>query len=163
MTSNAKDGEPTLRMTLDTGLQDDLVFVRSFSEPDLAFLRFPASKPSQLQTASTDSNDITGHYEKEGAEVNVERLSKDTIRIHVESAVDDHECRVGVFEPEYALLNQDNAVFKGEDDSRIIFRFEKDKVIVESQNSRAYCGTKAAGNMDGVYQKTKRTPDFPRL
>lgn len=176
VTSNPDDKISTLSLTLHTGLQDDLSFVRAFSELDLAFLRAHSSASVIGLAGAADTArplDITGQYAMgdggsgREATLNVEKLSTEKIRISISGTGEqlrpggpNHWCEIGDDEPAYAVLIENNAVYyRKHSNSKLTFKFRKDHVSVDSPDGGTACD---GVDIRGVYRKHRPKPQWPR-
>jgi uncharacterized protein len=109
------------------------------------------------------ADDFTGHYTKKNGEVNVQMLSIDKLKIHINTVVGMHPCNIGEDDDAMAVIKGNTATYKDEQGAVIVLTFGKNNLKVKTNDqANGYCGSAAAGSMDGNYMKKSSKPDFPK-
>lgn len=116
-----------------------------------------------LLTARAFAEDqFTGHYTKKNGEVNVQKISADKLKIHINTVVGMHPCNIGEDGDAIATLKGNSATYKNAEGANVFVNFGTNKLSVKAnEQANDYCGSAAVGSMDGNYSKKSTQPDFP--
>lgn len=114
-----------------------------------------------VATCVMAGDSFTGKYEMKskqvGGRINLKALDGNKIKFSIGTAtVGGHTCEADG----EAVLNAVNktAIFKGEENCSISFKFEGNKVKVVTDSCFQYCGI--SGYMDGIFTKVSGKPNF---
>ena len=112
-------------------------------------------------TSAFAADNYTGQYKKKNGEVNVQMLSDNQIKFWINTVVGMQPCNIGEDGNAVAtFVDKNRAAFSGEEKCVVVLRFEKNKLNVTSKDCDGYCGSQAAGSMDGAYLKKSSKPSF---
>jgi len=112
-------------------------------------------------TSGFAADNYTGQYKKKNGEVNVQMISDSQIKFWINTVVGMHPCNIGEDGNAAAtFVDKNRAAFSGEGKCAVVFRFEKNKLTVTSKECDGYCGSQAAGSINGVYIKKSSKPSF---